>query len=300
MNLPIEEQFKFESLKNDQKRAFFSFEKLLKKSILQTENLSKTAAAMANALGGEIYIGLKIEKGKFTGFEQKNDLFPNPELLIKLINQTIEPPIVNLKIEAIGEGFLISIPNSNQKPHRSENYKYYKRILSKNTVMEEFEVRQLYQSAAKSSLKITGLTNLQGIPLMSGGMFEELKFYPRIHIQNLGQKMERFYKLEMAIPSDLVDENFTVLHQYLKGYEQNKNVYSIPSNEVLFQMESKIILELVLKINARNLSHFLNSSIDLKLYSTEQVHEQEYICSEWFHYKGKSLVAEQFVKKLDQ
>jgi hypothetical protein len=193
-----------------------------------------------------------------------------------------------------------TVPDSHRKPHIFSNYKYYKRILSKNQLMEEFEIRSLYQQVAKSSLRILNLSKLQGIPLMNSGKFEEMKFYPRIHIQNIGQRIEKYYKLEIAIPSALIDESFTVLHKYLKGYNLDQNIYSIPSTEPLFQMESKTVIELVIKLNAHNYSSFKESSIDLKLYSTEGVHEQTYKLSDWLHYKGQQPQIESFVKKIEE
>ena len=288
------------SLKNGQKKAFFSFDKLIKDSELSLDHLCKTICSMSNAIGGEIFIGLKIEKSKFVAWEEKAEMFPSEEVFLSLIQEQIQPHIKNLKIEEFGDGFKISVPNSLQKPHISPNYKYYKRVLSKNQVMEEFEIRQLYQSSLKSDLQIISITNLQGIPLLSNGLFETMKFYPRIHIQNLGQRIEEQYKLEIAIPSFLVDETFTVLHKYLKGYEKDKNLYSIPATETLFQNESKTILELVLKINSQNYSRFLDSEIELKLFSSEKVHEQIYRCSEWFHYKGNLPQIENFTKRLEE
>jgi hypothetical protein len=181
-----------------------------------------------------------------------------------------------------------------------ENYKYYKRVLSKNVLMEEFEIRQLYQISKKSDLQIISISNLQGIPHMSGGLYSSMKFYPRVHIQNLGQRLEDIYKLELALPSALVDESFSVLHKYLKGYEKDKNIYSIPSTEPLFQNEIKTMIELVLKVDTHNFDTFLKSEINLKLYSSEQVHEQNYWCREWFHYQGSLPQIESFTKKTEE
>ena len=290
----------YSALKNNQKKAFFSYQKIYKNKQLSLDGLCKTIAAMANAIGGEIFIGLEIEKSKFISWEEKPDGFPTKSIFINLIQEQIQPSIPSIKIEEWESGFYISVPNSPQKPHISANYKYYKRVLSKNQVLEEFEIRQLYQNTAKSNLKIVNISRLQGIPLMNSGQFEEMKFYPQIHIQNIGQRIEQHYKLEISLPSTLVDENFTVLHKYLKGYDLNQNIYSIPATEPLFQMESKTLIELVLKVNASNYSTFLNSSIFLKLYFTEGIHEQDYRLTDWFHYKGKLPQLESFVKKLEE
>jgi len=288
------------SLKNGQKKAFFSYDKLFKTSELHLDNLCKSISAMSNAIGGEIFIGLIIEKSKFSGFEKKPNKFPNLEIFSSLIQEKIQPQIEGLNLTKIDTAIVITVPESKQKPHISSNYKYYKRLLSKNQVMEEFEIRHLYQQSAKSNLKILNLSKLQGIPLMNSGKFEEMKFYPQIHIQNLGQRIEKDYKLEIAIPSALVDETFTVLHRYLKGYDLNKNIYSIPSTETLFQSETKTVIELVLKVNHQNFDTFLNSSIELKLYSTEGIHEQLYQLSDWLHYKGQVPELESFVKKIEE
>lgn len=294
------EKLQYSVLKNGQKKAFFSFSQLFKQKDLRLDSLCKTIAAMANSVGGEIFVGIEIKKSKFVAWEEQIDNFPAKKIFISLIQEQIQPPIQNLKIEDCEEGFAIQVPDSLEKPHILPNYKYYKRVLSKNQVMEEFEIRNLYQNSAKSNLKILNLSTLQGIPTMNSGKFEEMKFYPQIHIQNLGLRIEKDYKLEIAIPSALVDETFTVLHKYLKGYDLNKNVYSIPSTEALFQMEKKTVIELVIKVNADNFSVFQNSSISLKLYYTEGVHEQEYKLTEWFHYKGQLPEIENFTKKIEE
>jgi hypothetical protein len=255
---------------------------------------------MANAVGGDVFIGLNVEKAKFVGFEKQPLNFPPENILLSLIQEQIQPRIDQLKIEKLESALHFTVPDSHRKPHIFSNYKYYKRILSKNQLMEEFEIRSLYQQVAKSSLRILNLSKLQGIPLMNSGKFEEMKFYPRIHIQNIGQRIEKYYKLEIAIPSSLIDESFTVLHKYLKGYNLDQNIYSIPSTEPLFQMESKTVIELVIKLNAHNYSSFKESSIDLKLYSTEGVHEQTYKLSDWLHYKGQQPQIESFVKKIEE
>ena len=294
------ETLRYSILKNGQKRAFFSFDKIFNNSELKIDNLCKTISAMANSIGGEIFIGIEINKSKFVAWEEQPNNFPSKEILLSLIQEQIQPSIKGLTLEQFENGFMILVPDSIAKPHISPNYKYYKRLLTKNQVMEEFEIRHLYQQSAKSNLKILHLTKLQGIPLMASGKFEEMKFYPRIHIQNLGQRLEKDYKLEIAIPSALVDENFTVLHKYLKGFELNRNLYSIPSTEPLFQMETKTMVELVIKVNAENISVFHDSSIGLKLYFTEGIHELEFELSEWFHYKGQLPQVENFVKIIEE
>ena len=248
----IVEQLKYSKLKNAQKKAYFSYDNIYNKGNLKLDLLSKTIAAMANAIGGEVFIGLNIEESKFLGFETQAQGFPSIEVIKTLILESIQPQIDNLLVETLESGILIKVPDSLNKPHILPNYKYYKRVLSKNQLLEEFEIRQLYQATLKSDLQIISLSNLQGIPFMSNGLFETMKFYPRVHVQNLGQRIEKDYKLKIAIPSFLVDESFTLLHKYLLGYEKDRNIYSIPATETLFQNESKIMLELVLKLNSEN------------------------------------------------
>lgn len=305
------ERLQFGKLQNSQKQAFFTYAQVFKgaafsKAALNIEPLARTVAAMANAIGGEVFLGFKLEKSKIKDWEAAPSEWPSDDLLLELIQEQIQPAIKGLKIERIESPrdsntsiAQIIVPESRNKAHMSSNYKFYKRVLAKNQLLEEFEIRQLYQTAARSDLKIFALSNLQGIPLLSSGLFETLKFYPRIHIQNEGEKIEKDYKLELQIPSALIDESFTVLHQYLKGYEKDKNVYSIPGTEALFQSEAKIMIELVLKINADNYQAFLDSELILKLYSTEQLHEKHYRLSDWFHYKGKLPLKENFVKRLE-
>ncbi len=286
------------NIKQGQKRAFFSYKQLFKGDNFEVSDLSKTISAMANTVGGKIWIGIKSEKNKAINTESKLSKIPNIESIKEHIQSLLMPEIPQLFISEQDDILSIEVGESDIKPHMFSNYKYYKRLRSKNVVMEEFEIRQLYQNASKANLQMIGLTNLQGVPTMSDGLFDTMKFYPRVHIQNLGQKSETLYKLEMKIPSALIDENFTVLHSYLKGYEADCNIYSISGKDTLFQGESRIMAELVLKLNAENYSVFEQSKLIFNLYSQEKVHCKEFACKEWFHYQGKVPEEKTFSKKL--
>ena len=292
------ECLKFSKLKNDQRKAFFSYQSLFKEEELKLDLLAKVIASMANAVGGEVFIGIDIYKAKFNGFGNKPNNFPSNKILTELIQTQISPQLNQIIIEDLESALYVKVLESNTKPHMLPNYKYYKRILSKNQLLEEFEIRQLYRASLKSDLQIISLSNLQGIPSMSGGLYQAMKFYPRVHIQNVGQRLEKDYKLKIAIPSFLVDPSFTLLHKYLLGYEKDTNIYSIPSTEPLYQDESKIMLELVLKLDADNYSKFLDAKIKIMLYSSEKLEEQTYMCKEWLHYKGDLPSIEKFTQRI--
>jgi len=287
-------------LKLSQRVDWRSYNDIFRSRQLNIDDLAKRVAAMANTVGGIIYIGIQVKKTQVVTFEPIPEACPTPQELAHQINQLIEPPISNLNLYFIDSTLVVEVPQSPIRPHQSDNYRYYKRVGTKIMGMEEFEIRNLYFESQQSKLQIVGITNLQGIPMMSGGFFEQLKFYPRIHIQNMGGQLERFYKVEIGIPSALVDETFTVLHKYLKGYEKDKNIYAIKGEDPLFQGEYKTLIELVIKLDNSNYQVFIESEIEINLYSSRQVHRQTYACSEWFHYQGQIPLQSAFVKKLTE
>jgi len=280
-----------EQIKNNYKTAVFSIQKFIENKTKFVEQIAKTTTAMANAIGGNIFIGVLLKRGKIQEVENIPQQLLDLTRLTKKINEYISPEIPELNISILPfmekEIIHIQIPNSVQKPHMFSDYKYYKRVLSKNQILEEYEIRQLYQSLSKADLQIVGMTNLQGIPNISNNAFDKIKFYPRIHIANKGRGIEENYKLELHIPSAIIDENFTILHKYLKGYKKNKNIYAIPSTEPLFQEESKTLIELSLKLNIENYELFKNEKITLILYTTNKTHRIEYTLIDSFHYKGR-------------
>ena len=290
MNI-LSEKIYPEQIKNNYKTAVFSIQKFKQNKVKYIEQIAKTITAMTNSVGGNVFIGILLKKGKIQEIENIPQQLLDSTRLTKQISEYISPEVFELNISTPSfmekEIIHIQIPNSTQKPHMFSDYKYYKRVLSKNQILEEYEIRQLYQSLSKADLQIVGMTNLQGIPNISNNAFDKIKFYPRIHIANKGRGIERNYKLELHIPSAIIDENFTVLHKYLKGYKKNKNIYAIPSTEPLFQEESKTLIELSLKLNIENYELFKNEKITLILYTTNKTHRIEYTLIDSFHYKGR-------------
>jgi hypothetical protein len=299
----LSEKIYTEQIKNNYKTAVFSTQKYTQKYTQNKnkyiEQIAKTTLAIANATGGNIFIGVLLKKGKVQNVEDIPSALLNLAYLKKILYEHISPEIPNINISKIPfmgkEIIRIQIPNSTEKPHMFSDYKYYKRVLSKNQILEEYEIRQMYQSLSKADLQILGMTNLQGIPNMSNNVFEKIKFYPRIHIANNGQAIEKDYKLELHIPSDIIDENFTILHKYLKGYKNNKNIYAITGTEPLFQKESKTLIELSLKLNTDNYELFKKEKIELILYTAQKTHRIEYTLVDTFHYKGKFPNIKEFV-----
>ena len=300
MNI-LNEKIYPEQIKNNYKTAVFSIQKFTQNKTKYLEQIAKTVSAMANAIGGNIFVGILLKKGKIQDVEVIPSILLDINFLLKNIYEYISPEIPNINISLVPfmekEIIRIQVPNSLQKPHMFSDYRYYKRVLSKNQLLEEYEIRQMYQSLSRPDLQILGMTNLQGIPNVSDNAFNKIKFYPRIHIANNGRGIEKNYKLELHIPSAIIDENFTLLHKYLKGYKKNKNIYSIPGTEPLFQEESKTLIELSLKLTADNHDLFKKEKIELILYTTHKTHRIEYTLIDTFHYKGRFPEINEFTKK---
>jgi len=55
-------QFEYLKLKKGQQKAFFSYDQIFKNSTVHLDALVKTVSAMANAIGGDIFVGFNIQK----------------------------------------------------------------------------------------------------------------------------------------------------------------------------------------------------------------------------------------------
>ncbi len=111
--------------------------------------------------------------------------------------------------------YIVKIPRSNNTPHMAADHRYYKRQNFKNTLIEEYEVRELFERKAHSKLVI------EGCSLHYVDDHNMLQFIASI--ANTSNVIEKYYKVNVYLRGNIID-NF-----------QNIKISWIPMEEKLYK-----------------------------------------------------------------
>ncbi len=268
----------------------------------KTQNkLSILVSAMANTTGGIIFFGIKTKRKKaieITGGNIKN---LSCEKIKTVLNLKINKPIKNLKIGKIAVSdkfvFYINIPEDNNAPHLAYDYKFYKRTNLRVSVMEESEIREKYNKYKKPELEFIGILDTSGVPTLNNGQIETINFFPKFLIKNNSSVIEKFYKVELYIPSALHDADFNLLQNKFSRLENQYSVFSESPRQALFQSEIATVLHAKISVNQENFNDFNNNEIIIKIYYSHGVKEHSLKLSDTFAYNKQKLKIEDFLKK---
>lgn len=288
----IADIFEFRIKENSQ-LAFVSAKEIAQCGERQQLFFATLISAMANAQGGTIFIGIAAAR------KIAKQLTPiqNPkayEWLHIVCKTSIFPEIPNCSIEkiAISESDYIigiHIPQSSKAPHQSCDYRFYKRLDNKQFLMEEYEIRNAYQRGNRSEIELYSILNTNGIPITAGGKFNYVNFYPRFSVKNTSACVERFFKVEISIPTALVNANFNSLQNHFSRFENGCSIFSIFHKSPLFQHELANVAEAHLVLNAQNYSAFADGEIGITLFFSNGTHSRIYKCKELLLFKNKQL-----------
>lgn len=260
---------------------------------------SQLIAAMANSQGGTIYIGVKSVR-KIPRTIEPIENAKALDWLNFVVANAIQPAIQLCTVEQIEVApqkyiILIRVPNSAKAPHMSADNRYYKRVQASQEIMEEQEVRDMYIKGKRAELELYAITNAGGIPAMSGGKFSYVNFYPRFLVKNTGNSMERFFKVEISIPSQISNPNFDTLQNHFSRFQDGNSVYSIAHNQPFFQNELATIIEANIVVDADNFHIFESGVIEISLFFSAGVEQKIFNCKDIFTYKNKQLDIQDFV-----
>jgi len=265
---------------------------------------SKLISAIANTGGGTVIIGIKCSGKKAIAIDAIS--LSQAENLKFYINHIISPEIKNISIKAINSSnnfdygvIIINIPNNFSRPFMACDYKYYTRSGIKEILLEEHQIRMMYNASATPIMEFAGIYNTNGIPVNSNGCLELMSFYPKFLIRNAGNAPATLYKFELYIPSDIYDPDFMALQNYFNRLEGIYSVFSFNGKSPVFQGESLAIAEAKLTLKANNYNTFSKSNIIIKLYTTHNVKEFIFSLSETFTFENKILPKTIFDKKLN-
>ncbi len=297
----LEEAFRFKV------KASLSLEYIPAKAIKSCDEktalfFSTLVSSMANANGGIVFVGVLAQRK----MPKTIECLHNEELVswLRLICQTqIFPEIPECIIEKIPvseDGFVIGIqiPNSHLAPHMCVDKRFYKRSDNKSVLLEEYEIRDLYTKGKRSEIELFSVTNTGGIPTMSGGKFEKVNFYPRFLVKNTGGCAERFYKVELSVPSAINNPNFNTMSEKFSRFEDGNSIYSFVGKNILFQGEIASIAEPNFVLDETSYNTFENGEIVLKFFFSSGVQVKTFRCKELLLYRNKQIELKDFATNI--
>jgi len=292
-------------VKEDLHIAFKSWKDIDLQSPKKMEQLSILVSSFANTIGGLIFWGIGAQRRKAT---ELSPAFISKETIDQVtyfLQSSICPSIEKLEIKQIiidGDDsksiLVIQIPNSDVAPHMAEDKRFYKRADFKETVMQEHEIRELYQRSKKAEIDIYAILNTNGIPTLESGKYQKVNFYPRFLVKNISSVIEHHFKMELYIPSGIYNPNFSVLQQHFARLEDHYSVFSITNSSPLFQHELATIMDANLIIDCDNFKNFAESDIIIKLFYSNGIKTKYFRLIDTFLYQNKQLRFEDFTDQL--
>ncbi|MBK8805782.1 MAG: putative DNA binding domain-containing protein [Bacteroidales bacterium] len=289
----------------------------------KTELLSLTIASIANSGGGSVLFGIKTTKNKPSGFSFPNTSTFTAEWFDYYLNSFIynAHEVISVKYIAInsenelnfegsdnnnvrGTIIAINISNSSHTPFMALDKRYYKRSNNKAVLMEEYEIRDLFNKANRTDIDLFGIMNTGGVPILENGKFVKMTFYPRFLIKNISSVIEKDYKVEFYLPSALQNANFDPLQQYFSRFEDEYTVFSITGKSPLFQNELATIVDAQFIVDKGSFKVFEENEIIIKIYYSSGMKVKYYSLRNTFLYKQDLLqysdFAEYTIKEINQ
>jgi len=265
--------------------------------------LSCYISAFANSNGGTVIFGIKTERGRAFEIDLVNFKNVSSFWLKTLLENEISPIIENLDVYEVADnnnvesGFIVvKIPKSPHRPHMASDNRFYQRVGNKTEMMQEQRVRELYNLASVSEMEFVGIINTQGVPTLENSRIVNMNFYPKFLVRNAGSSIEKYFKFELWLPSDLHDTSFLPLQNYFNRLEEKFSVFSVPNRQPVFQNEICNILEAKLFVNNENIQSFNKGEMLIKLFYSRGIKEFNYNLQETFTYENKFLSVSDFVK----
>lgn len=264
--------------------------------------LSVIISSFANTNGGLLIYGVNTNRRKASDLENVDTEGISENSLYYAIQSRIQKPVEGLEVhfvktESKSEQTLVvfRIPESRQAPHMAFDNRYYKRMNYKEAVMEEQEVRLLYNRTNIADLEFFGVVNTNGVPLLSEGKIQTINFYPRFLIRNISSTIEHHYKLEVSFPVSLHDSGYNGLQSYFSRHEGSHAVFTIPNKTPLFQEELTSVIEGKICLTGENYDDFDSGVLRIKLFYSKGIKTHEFNMSDTFLYKNNKLREEDFL-----
>lgn len=267
--------------------------------------LAKTVAAMANNDGGEIIYGIAVKRCRTDSYAPIEDFTQSSDWVYTEIQARIDKPIKGLQVVLVPfpddnrhQLLHIIIPTNNALPHMSDDGRYYRLRHKKIVVMDETEVRLLYGKTTCCDVEFLGIYNTNGLPVLQNGKFRSISFYPKFAIRNCGGVVERHYKMEIAFPASLYEEQFQPMQSLFLRHEGTNVVFGQRNTHSLFQEEIATIIEGKLFVDSKNIEAFIGGDICVSLFFSNGVKKHRLPLWETFTYNGRKLQPDDFTDSI--
>lgn len=239
-------------------------------------NISIDVSSFANSDGGILIYGIDEYNHKAKETSYIDGKRYTKEWLENVIDSIIQRNIPNIKIFPIrfdknfeNTIYLIKIPPSPYAPHMAKDKKYHKRTNFKNVIMEEYEVRHLYNRKELTKLIIDDFLIKGGGSSTRDSFIDRINYSVDFQVKNIGETVEKDFKLEVSVPIEILSLNISFsnpINKYFIRSDQEYKIYSIPNRCPIFQDELTTIGSLNFTIDKNLYENLDNFHIKLKLY----------------------------------
>ena len=129
---------------------------------------------------------------------------------------------------------------------------------------------------------------------MAGGKFQKINFYPRFLVKNTGNSVERFYKIELSVPSAINNPNFNTMSENFSRFEDGNTIYSFSGKTILFQGEIASVVEPNFVVDEQSYKTFEDGEITLRVFFSSGVQAKSFHCKELLLYRNKQIEYKDF------
>ena len=280
---------------------------LIPKKDSSLKEIAKDVSSFANSDGGIIIYGITEKDHKASGFsfvdgnsftKETLEQVINGRIQRRLNNIVIDPVRINGKIEQTV--YVVKIPKSNDAPHITSQKKYYKRFNFQSIEMEEYEIRNLYNRPEATKLQLEKPIVRWTEAIKTGEKFLSISVHWNVQITNIGNSIEKIYKLEAIVPSAF---GMAIQNGIENGKLVNKRTlienqiwhYSIPNESPIFQGERTTVLSTTFQLKKNGFKALSDNKIRLKLYYSTGVDEIEFDFIEHLCANGNELSLSSFI-----
>jgi len=266
------------------------------------KELSKDVSSFANSYGGIIIYGIeeKNQVANSLSFIDGNTI--TKEWIEQVINSNIHRKIDGILIIPVRFGndvsktvYVIKIPESNQRPHMANDYRYYRRSNFQSVPMEEDEFRNLYNRLQKTHLSIIDLISQGRGNVKVKDKYEYVNFEINILVKNESNSIEDRFKLEVKIPNALLQvQQYNETCSYRNLITGDHTTFSIPNKSPLFKDEQTSIYSALIRVTKRTFDNPANFIVNIKLYFSNGTKTKEFDLRELLLINGRKIAREMF------